>query len=138
MKKIEEGKTIVLGECTLVHRGTFCTNYFSTGEESSNWSHPDDQFYCDIAAQCGHDDLMTYCFEHEFCHSFLPMKFFGRESYVVWMAAQQRKASISAAMMEERMIYYFQRFLHHDNIVPMDDAWHDYKKEALELLYGTA
>ncbi len=129
-------REIKIGDCTLVHHGNYCTNYYPDGTESSNWAHPDDQFYKDIASHCGFspDELMEYCFQHEFVHSFLPLKFFGRESYVVNMSAHQRKASISAAMMEERMVYYFQRFMHDKTIVPMDNDWYAYREEALQIL----
>lgn len=118
--------------------GVFISRYID-GSESSNWPLLEDKSYKAIAAQLGFsssvNDLTRYGYEHEFCHHFVPTRFFGRASYVVWNSAHDLPGRMVAAQMEERMIFYFQRFLH--GLIPIPDRdWEAMRKEALEILNG--
>jgi hypothetical protein len=112
------------------------TNYYD-GTESSNWPHLSDETYRGIAASIGFPEtpegLMDYCFEHEFFHSFLPMVMFGRASYVVWNSAHAKPGRLVAAQMEEKMVYYFQRYFH-GRVAAIDDHWAAWKTQAQEML----
>lgn len=94
--------------CTVEHRADHILTTFDDGATSANWPHPDDPSYVAVARQCGFDDLMAYTFFHELSHALVPELFFDRPSYVVWMAAHHRSASLAAAKAEERLIYYCQ------------------------------
>ncbi len=82
---------------------------FPDGSTSANWLPDDDGAFAAIARSCGFADPFRYLLAHEVCHALVPEMMFGRPSYVVRMAAQNRKADIGAAMMEEREIYRVQR-----------------------------
>jgi len=95
--------------CTIdVHDGAVWTT-FPDGSTSANWPPLDDASYVRVARECGFTDLMRYCLAHEVCHAVVPEMLFDRPSYVVLMAAQNRKQNLAAAMAEERLCYYVQR-----------------------------
>ena len=100
---------IALPGCVVETKDGHVLTTFDDGASSTNWPHPDDASYVDVARQCGFVDLMRYCEAHEACHSLVPQMLFGRQGYVIWMAAHQRKANLAAAMMEERMFFLIQR-----------------------------
>ena len=135
---IEFGNNLPASECCrLAHRDTHCTTYYPDGTESSNWPLLGDSHYASIAGSLGFGDtpaeLMRYCWEHEFCHSFVPMALFGRASYVVWNSAHGLPGRMVAARMEEYTVYLFQRCLH-DLIAPPATEWPDLVTAARGML----
>ena len=106
------------------------------GASSANWPHPDDPSYVAVARQCGFDDLMAYTAEHEVLHSLVPLRLYGRPSYVIRMAAHGRKADLGAAMMEERQVYYLQRFLADPAFPCPDPQWWGIVQEMTALRKG--
>jgi len=119
--------------CTIDVRDGAIWSTFPDGSTSANWPHPDDASYVQVALECGFTDLMRYCLAHEVCHAAVPEMLFDRPSYVVSMAAQNRKQNLAAAMAEERLCYYVQRAAC-GVLQVADPQWHD----AIEVLdrYG--
>lgn len=123
--------------CVLTRYDDRVTTLYRDGAESSNWPLVDDPAYREIAASLYFDTstegLLDYCFEHEFFHSFLPMVMFGRASYVVWNSAHGLPGRVTAAQMEEKMVYYFQRYFHYDTS-SIDPNWIHYRAKAEQML----
>jgi hypothetical protein len=107
----QSGKScmIRLKFCTIDVRDGAIWSTFPDGSTSTNWPHPDDASYVQVARECGFTDIMRYCLAHEVCHAAVPEMLFDRPSYVVSMAAQNRKQNLAAAMAEERLVWLLQR-----------------------------
>lgn len=66
--------------------------------------------YRRLAKRLGYADSMSYCFEHEFAHSFLAQELQGAASPVLWALAHGRRAPDITAH-EEALVQAFQAFL---------------------------
>lgn len=119
----------------------FCTTTFPDGAESSNWPWRDREPYLAVVRSLGFGtepaELMRYCLEHEFCHSFVTMAMFGRASVVVWRSAHGQPNADASAAMEEYLVYLFQRFLHGFIAAPAPE-WPAFAERARRLLAGAA
>jgi hypothetical protein len=115
-----------------------CTTRYPHDRETTNWPWPGSQIYRATAAALGYgaDQLMEYCFEHEFCHSALAMLMFGRASLVVWRSAHQQSPDLGNDW-EEKMVFYFQRYLH-DFIPAPAPEWPGYAEQMRQLLSSAA
>jgi len=102
------------------------------------YPHPEMPHYSVIAHRCGYgDDLMAYCREHEFAHSFIEERLHGRPSEVLSALARGGTLSGYVAAYEEGMAQAFQAFLR-ANARPISSGvpWDRLKADALKLLGG--
>src|SRR5215211_8741225 len=84
---------------------------FLDGKEASAWPHLSDPHYAVISHRCGYrDDLLAYCREHEFVHSFLAEKLRDEVSWIVWACAHDLPFP-STFLCEEALVQHFQRWL---------------------------
>lgn len=122
---------ITLKYCQLTARDFSVDTVFSAGGSCSNWVPHDDESYRRVAEQCGHSDPLTYCREHDYCHALLAEMMFDKPSAVLWAAAHNRDTE--AADWEEKLVYYFQRFLHYRAPAP-EQQWGIWRQIALRDL----
>lgn len=126
-------RTIQLERCRIVETEFGSTIYYPDGTESSNWPH-DTDFYNWVVEACGHTCPKKYCFEHEFCHVFLPEFLFGTDSHIVWQNAHKLDINEMASHWEERLIFYFQQYLNDVIDLSFDPQMVAAKNQARELL----
>lgn len=102
------------------------------GSECPAWPHWKDPHYTVISHRCGYrDDLLSYCREHEFVHSFLAEKLTGEVSTVVWNSAHDLPFP-QDALYEEALVQTFQRWLRANEEPIMAGAdWGQLKEESL-------
>lgn len=124
---------IELRHCVFETTSWGCRTRFADGSESSNWPLGDDAFVR-LAAACG-SDALTYVREHDLCHSLLAERMFDRPSRTLWAAAHGTKSIESD--WEEKMVYYFQRFVHGKARAP-DLDWCEWKQQVLRIRCGIA
>lgn len=108
---------------------------FPDGAESIAWPYPDDPHYVVISHRCGYrDDVMAYCREHDFVHSFLAEKLFDTPSGVVWASAHGT-AFPDNTVQEEALVQMFQRWLRaNEELILAGADWDGLREEALRLL----
>lgn len=121
--------------CSVVwhERGVLTTFY--DGTETLAWPHSEDPHYSVIAHRCGYrDDLLTYCREHDFVHSFLADRLHGAVSRVLWTQTHEREPLLTYDVVEA-LVQTFQAFLN-ANIEPIlaGVEWDWLRQEARELL----
>jgi hypothetical protein len=80
-----------------------------------------DDAYRRLAENCGHEDPLHYCWEHDYCHAMLSQFVFDKPSNVLWAAAHGEQDP-PGAEWEEKVVYYFQRFIHGNGYSP-DPQW---------------
>jgi hypothetical protein len=114
----------------------FVRTVFTSGGAVDGAPHPEMPHYHVIAHRCGYgDDLMAYCLEHEFCHSFLSEQLHGRPSRVMFALAHGRPIAPGRAAEEEMATQMFQRWLRaHERPIVGGIDWDRLKQEALTLL----
>lgn len=118
---------VLLSHGTIERTPFGCTTRFSDGTETSNWPHGD-LAYKHLVEQCGHrDNALAYCREHDLAHAYLAEKMFGKASAVLWASAHNLPPQ-PVADWEEKLVYYFQRFLHGHGASP-DPMWVDWDGE---------
>lgn len=124
---------IQLKYCTIERTAFGSVIRYPDGTESGNWPHQTD-FYKWVVSACGHTDEKLYCFEHEFCHAFLPEVLFDRTSYIVWQNAHKLPIDDAAGEYEEQLIFYFQQFLRDKIDMSFDPKMVEAKEKAWRLL----
>ena len=132
-------RTVRLTFCELRHYGAWAWTQFPDGSGWGAVPHPGAD-YAALAARLGYPDPMSYCYEHEFAHSFVEQEVSGRPSGVLWALAHGRKAPDSTAH-EEALAQAFQGFLRGG--LPMTAVspyvdWYALRAKALSLLEGAA
>jgi hypothetical protein len=108
---------------------------FESGAEVYSTPHMTPHYHV-IAHRCGYgDDVLAYCFEHEFCHLFVEQEFHGMPSRVLHGLAVGKMLSGKAAAYEENMAQTFQRWLRaNERPILSGVNWDDLKDRALKLL----
>lgn len=124
---------IQLKYCTIEKQPWGSTIRYPDGTESSSWP-LDTDFYRWVVAACGHDDPVNYCFEHEFCHVFLPEFLFDDHSAIIWNNAHKEHIDSRAGAWEEKLIFYFQQYLNNQIDMSFDHQLVEAKARARELL----
>ena len=109
------------------------------GCEVRTWPHPSQPHYHVIAHRCGYgDDLMAYCFEHDFCHLFLCERLANRLSPVLYEQAGGTFEDFRGGTWpawEEIAVQAFQRWLRaNERPIIAGVDWDALKAEALALL----
>ncbi len=92
--------------------------------------------YREVANRLGYDCTMAYCFEHEFCHSFVAQEIIGSPSPVLWALAHHRRHP-DITVFEEALVQAFQAYL--KGVAPMsavapDVDWYCLVRNAQSLL----
>ena len=131
-------KRISLQFCDVFFTEWGAETIFPDGSRIGAYPHPDLPHYSVIAHRCGYgDDLMAYCREHEFAHSFVEERICGRPSEVLSALARCKPIYGYAATYEELAAQTFQAFLR-ANQRPISSGvpWDRLKADALELLGG--
>jgi hypothetical protein len=115
-----------------------CSTWFEDGKCAPAVPH-DTHHYHVIAHRCGYaDDIMAYCREHEFAHSFMEERLQDRPSRVLWGVAHNQQLSGPEAAYEEMMAQAFQRWLRAgERPIISGVDWDALKRDALRLLEGT-
>jgi hypothetical protein len=98
-----------------------------------------DQSYFALAARLGYGtDVMRYCLEHDFLHSFLCEQLYGRPSAVLYSLAHGRRHPDST-IGEEAIVQLFQGFLRAGwdmTAVAPDVDWWAIRDQARAILDG--
>jgi hypothetical protein len=129
---------IWLQHCSIFWTDFGATTRFPDGSEVHACPHPEQPHYHVIAHRCGYgDDLLAYCREHEFCHSFWAKRIWGEPSIVLNALAHGEKPPRARALSEEIAAQTFQRWLRaNERPILAGCDWDVLKREALELLAG--
>jgi hypothetical protein len=126
--------TLEYDDQALKHRRI--VNRFPDGSHLEAWPHPEDPHYHVIAHRLGYgDDLWAYCWEHEFCHSFVAEALGGKPSYVLTCLRYEIKLDRLRATQEEVLTQTFQRWLRaNERPILAGVDWDGLKDQALKLL----
>jgi hypothetical protein len=126
---------IELKFCSIEWTDWGCLTRFPDGAEIGAFPHEIPHYYV-ISHRCGYgDDIMAYCREHDFSHSFVAERIRGGPSYVLLAMAHQEKVDMGAAVYEEIAAQTFQRFLRtNERPILSGVNWDKLKADALELL----
>lgn len=130
-------RTITLRHCRVRFWEWGCETIFSDGSSVPSVPHETPHYFV-ISHRCGYgDDLLSYCCEHDFAHSFVAEKLLDQPSVVLSGLARGHSMPGKAAAYEELVAQVFQRFLRGGErpIVGGCD-WDAWASEALELLDG--
>lgn len=128
-------RVIHLTFCELRLFATFCWTAFPDRTGYGAFPDPGPE-YRRLAKRLGYADSMSYCVEHEFCHSFIAQELQGAASPVLWALAHGRRAPDITAH-EEALVQAFQSFLR--GRLPMtavspDVDWYEMRDKAARLL----
>lgn len=100
---------LVLKHCNFTWTDTGCITYFHDGTKIKSFPHDIPHYYV-IAHRCGYgDDLLAYCREHDFLHSFCEDYFYDRPSRV--LLALARGEEDTKSQYEEVMVQTCQRWI---------------------------
>ena len=112
-----------------------CITLFEDGSEASSIPHNTPHYHV-VAHRLGYgDNLLAYCFEHEFCHSFVEERLHDRPSQVLWAVAHGQTLSGPTSAYEEIAAQVFQRWLRaNERPILSGVDWDKLKADALVLL----
>jgi hypothetical protein len=135
MIKIDRNILVAFPDCTLRFYGDGIMTEYEDGASSYNFVPNDNGHFAFVAASIeNYDSLLDYLFEHEFVHHFLCYKMFDQPSYVIRNAALNRPLDPIASGLEEKICYYFQRYMHLRCTAP-DIQWIGWQGEAKAMLW---
>lgn len=103
-------------------------------------AHPHQEpHYFVIAHRLGYgDDIISYCYEHEFCHEFFNEFLYDRKSPLLVSLAQGSPLAGPVAVQEELSVMAVQRWLRaNERPIVAGIDWDMFKTEALRLLHPT-
>jgi hypothetical protein len=108
---------------------------FHDGSEAETYPHQVPH-YSVIAHRLGYgDELLRYCQEHDFFHSFCEEYFRDRPSPVLWGIAHGSSIAISVAAYEELVVQACQRWVRaNERPIVGGVDWGGFKSHALALL----
>ena len=132
-------KRIQLTFCEVRLYDGWCWTQFPDGSGYGAYPH-DTPEYRTLAERLGYSDIMTYCWEHEFAHSFIVQEISGGPSKILWALAHKQRHPDST-VYEEALTQAFQGFLRAN--IPItatapDVDWLSIKERALWLLTTAA
>ena len=112
-----------------------CRTCFDDGTSADAIPHHTNHYHV-IAHRLGYgDNVLAYCQEHEFCHSFLEERLHNRPSQVLWGVAHGNMLSGPAATYEELAAQTFQRWLRaNERPISSGVDWDTLKAQAQEFL----
>lgn len=115
-----------------------CRTTFWDGKSAPSIPH-DTHHYHVVSHRCGYgDDVMRYCREHDFVHSFLAERLLGKTSPVLWDVAHGIQPRDKWYVYEEATVQMFQRWLRaNERPILADCDWDALKAEALAMLART-
>jgi hypothetical protein len=106
-------KVFQLRHCTVSFHDTFAWTQY-TGGQGYGAVPSDDPSYRALAKRLGYgDDILAYCLEHDFLHSFIEQELFDRPSPILYALAHGYPAPSTTAY-EEALVQMFQGFLRGD------------------------
>jgi hypothetical protein len=110
---------------------------FEDGAEVYGTPHTTPHYHV-ISHRLGYgDDLLSYCFEHEFAHLFVEERLFDRPSGVLYHLAHGKTLSGPESAYEECFAQAFQGWLRANQRPILSGVrWDELKDEALALLGG--
>lgn len=116
-----------------------CVTIFADGTRLNSIPH-DTHHYHVIAHRCGYgDDVLAYCFEHDFCHSFVCEQLLYVRSDALYRSAIGKPVQDGVAAFEEMAVHTFQRWLRaNERPIIGGVDWDALKRDALALLTGVA
>jgi hypothetical protein len=112
-----------------------CTTRFYDGVELSSYPHEIPHYYV-IAHRLGYgDDILGYCREHDFFHSFAEQYFHDRPSLTLWAVAHGHSLGEYQATYEELVTQTCQRWVRaNERPIISGVDWDAFKREALDRL----
>jgi hypothetical protein len=127
---------ISLKFCTLEFTDDGAVTRFPDGTEIVAHPHPGNHHYNVISHRLGYgDDILRFCQEHEFAHSFVAERLLDRPSVVLSALAHGTVLSGRNAAFEELTAQAFQRWLRaNERPIISGVKWDEMKADALELL----
>lgn len=123
---------VALKFCEFALTDQGCLTRFSDGSFIFSYPH-DTHHYHVISHRCGYgDDILSYCRDHDFLHSFCEEFFNDRVSPVLWSLAHGEE--VVTSIYEEIVVQTCQRWLRSNErpIVGGVD-WDRFKQQALSL-----
>jgi hypothetical protein len=128
---------ITLKFCALEFTPDGAVTRFPDGTEIGAHPHANAHYHV-IAHRLGYgDDILRFCQEHEFAHSFVAERLLDRPSVVLSALAHGTQFSGRNAAFEELTAQAFQRWLRaNERPIISGVKWDEMKADALELLGG--
>lgn len=126
---------IALRYCTLEFPDWGAVTCFPDGTYVNATPH-DTHHYHVVAHRLGYgDDILAYCQQHEFAHSFVAQELKNGPSVVLWELAHGRQADRGAVIYEEATAQTFQRWLQAGEMPIISGAdWERMRVDARRLL----
>ncbi len=121
--------------CTVKWTDSGCTTRFSDGAEIPSWPHKTPHYYV-ISHRTGYsDDILSYCREHDACHSLIEEWLHDKPSDILWAAAHGFPLNGTDSAYEEMATQTFQRWLRaNERPILAGVDWDVLKRDALVLL----
>src|SRR5688572_10014257 len=119
--------------CSIEWTDDGCTTIFQDGTKINSYPHDIPHYYV-IAHRCGYgDDILAYCREHDFLHSFCEQYFNDRPSPVLWSLAHG--SEIEGSVYEEIIVQTCQRWIRtNERPIVGGVDWDDFKQQATQRL----
>jgi hypothetical protein len=113
-----------------------CQTRFTDGAFVNAVPHYSDHHYYVIAHRLGYgDDVMRYCREHEFAHSFIAERLKGRTSHVLWTLSHKEVQDRGEVVYEEMAAQQLQRWIRaYERPIVSGANWDVLRSEAMALL----
>lgn len=128
-------KIVALSYCTIEYTEWGCLTRFPDDTSAPATPHYTPHYYV-ITHRLGYgDDVLTYCREHEVCHSLVAEWFQDTPSAVLWDLAHQKVPDPIVALHEEVMVQMVQRWVRGaERPILADVDWDGLRARALEVL----
>ncbi len=126
--------SIELSHCRIEWTSTGCITVFSADGAVIESQPHDTHHYHVIAHRCGYgDDILAYCREHDFLHSFTEQWFYDRPSRVLWALAHGTVTP--SPQYEELVVQTCQRWLRaNERPIAAGADWDGFKRSAVTAL----
>lgn len=126
---------IALDGCQIEKTDFGSVTRFDDGSYVNSVAYTDAHYHV-IAHRCGYnDDVLQYCFEHDFCHLFISLHLLNKPSPILWALAHGSQIPDHEAAFEEIAVHAFQRWLRaNEQPIVAGVDWFGMKAMALDLL----